>query len=456
MALFQKKHCLWAFLAFFMLCSHLLLGQNIKRKPSLGAAFLKEDKGLTINKVFPNTTAQSLGLKEGDRLLSINGLVFNETKDIVAYIPTLAVGTDFTVQVIRLDKKMTLKGKLLAKPTEISPTGEVFYDEVAFRGGYLRSYIHKPKGDGQFPVVYYIQGYPCQTVEMPNNDAIRQAVDGWVEQGYVVYRVEKPGLGESINTPPCETIDFNTEIDAFEAGLRAIETYKFVNKDQIFLFGHSLGGLVAPVLAARNKVCGVMVYGTLAVSWYEYLLDLHRYQSEFFGEDYVEIDKNVRQMNPFLYDWLVARTPLPKMKENKAYDFVFSNPNNSAGYDSNNDMVIGRSFDFFPSVNAISYYEAWRNTEEPVLAIYGEHDIQALGPQGAETIARIVNHYRPGNATFLLMQDTEHLFLNVPDMATNAKMVADQSIFGTYFYQNFNSQITMQTVSWMKAQMSKK
>ncbi|TAF32112.1 MAG: PDZ domain-containing protein [Cytophagales bacterium] len=441
----------WGLLLFLALafCSTSTEAQNIKRKPFLGAAFQKTDNFLSVTKVFEGSTAYKLGIQETDKILSINAIVFSQVQDVVAYIPTLSVGAPIEIKVLRDNKKLTLKGIVQPKLMETSPTGEVIYDEVPFKGGYLRSIVHKPKGEGTFPAVYYIQGYPCSSVDYassPKNPS-KQAIDHWVARGFVVYRVEKPGMGESTNTPSCETIDFETEIAAFEAGLLALQSYKFIKKEQIFLFGHSLGGLVAPVLSAKHDLGGVMVYGTLAVSWYEYLLDLHRYQSEFFGQDYEEIDNDVRNVYDFLYDWLVKRVPLNDMKANKDYEAIFNNPNNSIGF--SNNQVIGRSFDFFPSVSAISYYKAWKNTKEPVLAMYGEHDIQALSPQGAETIARIINHYHPGNGTFLLLQDTEHLFLSVPDMATNAKMVADQSIFQTYWLENFNTQLTTQTVSWM-------
>ena len=45
-----------------------------------------------------------------------------------------------------------------------------------------------------------------------------------------------------------------------------------IDSENIFLFGHSLGGVTAPLIAAEVPVRGIINYGSVATTWYEYLL----------------------------------------------------------------------------------------------------------------------------------------------------------------------------------------
>jgi esterase/lipase len=54
-----------------------------------------------------------------------------------------------------------------------------------------------------------------------------------------------------------------------------------VDPERIYLFGHSMGGVLAPYLTAAVPVRGSMVYGTLARTWFEYQLENVRRQAAF-------------------------------------------------------------------------------------------------------------------------------------------------------------------------------
>ena len=75
----------------------------------------------------------------------------------------------------------------------------------------------------------------------------------------MVYRIEKPGMGDSISEKPCRDIDFTTESKAFLQGLNALKTHTQVDPDKVFLFGHSLGVLHAPVIAKQSPVKALLV-----------------------------------------------------------------------------------------------------------------------------------------------------------------------------------------------------
>jgi len=43
-----------------------------------------------------------------------------------------------------------------------------------------------------------------------------------------------------------------------------------VDQDNVFIVGHSMGGVFAPILAAEFPVKGIAVYGTVVKTWTEY------------------------------------------------------------------------------------------------------------------------------------------------------------------------------------------
>ena len=71
--------------------------------------------------------------------------------------------------------------------------------------------------------------------------------------------VDKPGCGDSEGGPWTE-IDFMTELDGYRQGLKALKASPFVDPEHVFLFGHSMGGVMAPLLSCRgegSRRCGL-------------------------------------------------------------------------------------------------------------------------------------------------------------------------------------------------------
>jgi uncharacterized protein len=119
--------------------------------------------------------------------------------------------------------------------------------------GYIRTIVNKPEGEGPFPAVFYLQGYTCASIDnLAPTSTLKQLIEGLVEKGYAVFRMEKPGVGDSYNLPDCMHIDYETEINAFKKGLENLQEISFVDKSNIFLFGHSLGGNCSPLDFCRK------------------------------------------------------------------------------------------------------------------------------------------------------------------------------------------------------------
>lgn len=283
---------------------------------------------------------------------------------------------------------------------------DVLYDSVASRGGRLRTIVTRPKAAGAHPALMIIQGLGGFSVEsLPGQRGYyADFVDDFAARGYVTFRVEKAGQGDS-EGGPTRDVDFETELDGYRQALKALKSYDFVDKDNIVIFGHSMGGMMGPVLAAESPVRGVAVYGTASKTWGEYLLENTRRQLALAGTPAGEIDAAMRQeaaINQAIY--ADGRTP---------EDLAAARPDLAPrvnGMFAEGKYYAGRHYVFFRQLAATNLADAWERFDGHALAVWGKSDFVSAEADHA-LIARIVDQARPGHGRFLAMDGIDHGFL---------------------------------------------
>ena len=128
---------------------------------------------------------------------------------------------------------------------------EVTYDNKA-AGNTLAATLTVPSGKGPFPAVLLITGSgPNDRDEsLLGHKPFLVLSDYLTRKGIVVLRADKRGIGKSTgDLAKATTADFAT---AAEAGVAYLKTRAEVDPHKIGLIGHSEGGIVAPMVAARN------------------------------------------------------------------------------------------------------------------------------------------------------------------------------------------------------------
>jgi pimeloyl-ACP methyl ester carboxylesterase len=219
----------------------------------------------------------------------------------------------------------------------------------------------------------------------------------------VTLRVDKPGCGDS-EGGPARDVDFDTELDGYRQALRMLKARGDVDAERVFLLGHSMGGVMAPLLAAEIPVRGIIVYGTIARTWTEYMLENSRRQLELADIDPSAIDRQLRDdaaLLTYLYAEklspreIVARHPRlrPLLEQTITEDRYF----------------VDRSLTFFRQLADKNLGAAWESYSGHVLAIWGKADFVSHEDDHA-LIARIVNRDHPGHGTFLAMDGIDHGF----------------------------------------------
>src|SRR5262245_60362093 len=161
----------------------------------------------------------------------------------------------------------TLSGDLARradKPLEEIPGLDSRYGALRTpQGERLRTILTRPAGTtGRLPAILFVQWLSCDSIELPAGQQ-----DGWSrmlrrlaqESGMVLMRTEKAGVGDSEGD--CATLDYETELAGHRAALAALRQSPGVDPDRIVVFGASMGGNYAPLVAAGEPLAGIMIWG---------------------------------------------------------------------------------------------------------------------------------------------------------------------------------------------------
>jgi uncharacterized protein len=271
----------------------------------------------------------------------------------------------------------------------------VLYRSVNSGSGRRRVIVTKPKNSGKIPAVLLVGGIGCYSLDnFSPNHAYRKILYGLTQQGFATMRVEKSGTGDSEGAP-CQTVDLKTEIEGYVAGLRALKTYDFVDADKIFIFGHSIGGIVGPAVAAEEKVRGLIVVATVGTNWYEYALENYRRQALLRGESYDAVERGAR-LNQFCKRRLwTDRQPLEQiLKENPACEDLLQDPASPA---------------YMQQLTDLNLAELWKKVDAPVLVMYGASDFLTSAKEH-EYLREMINKFHPGKARYVEIPQMDHYF----------------------------------------------
>ena len=427
---------------------------QLTRKPLLGARieYVSENAvyGCKVVSVVRGTSVE-LKLQENDIILKIGDKDFKSSEEFTKLFLEYTPGQEIQLSVLRGKKKITLKAKVVARPFETDDNAEVIYDEANFRGGQLRVIINKPFKENKMPAMLFVPGYTCSSIdELTNDHPYKRIIDAYVDAGYTTMRIEKSGLGDSKNTPPCESCDLMDEIENFEVGLKKLKTLPYVDTNQIIIVGHSMGGIIVPAISAKNKVAGVVVYGTTAKSWFEYQLEMYRIQNALAGMNPIEVEQSVVEQYDLNYRYFVQKESLEEMAKDAKADSVLRSV---WGYDGKG-KIYDRNAEYWRQIQDYPHLENWKNTTAKVLVQFGESDFQAFSKADHQQIVNTVNHFHPGNATLISYPSTDHYFAKSGTMQEAYDKFVNGQI--QQLFDEYNNEVGLSAVRWSNEVLSKK
>jgi dienelactone hydrolase len=291
---------------------------------------------------------------------------------------------------------------------ETSSEFEIIYSSVLSGTNNLRTIITKPKNGSKFPAVLIVGGVGCYSIDNPTQIEIQSMklwADSLAKNGFVTMRIEKTGMGDSKGIP-CKECDFNTEKQGCLDGLKKLKSLNYVDKENVFIAGFSIGGVIAPLIAQQEAVKGIIVYGTVGRNWLEYEIDNSVRQQELDGTLADAIDRFMRAEYIRLYALFV---------EKKQPEQVLKEYPQTAGHLLNYPMRI----EYFQQVADVNIRELWMKTTAKVLAIHGSSDFVSSADEH-ELIKEIVNKYHPGNGNYLEAANCDHWGLTTENEVASA------------------------------------
>lgn len=116
-----------------------------------------------------------------------------------------------------------------------------------------------PKSKGPFPAVILISGSGPQNrnEEILGHKPFLVIADYLTKNGIAVFRYDDRGIGKSGGVfSTATTLDFAKDA---EAAFNTLQKVAEIDKNKIGLMGHSEGGMIAPIVAAKNKKVGFIV-----------------------------------------------------------------------------------------------------------------------------------------------------------------------------------------------------
>ena len=426
--------------------------QELKRRAYLGiygteitdsvADIYNINSGINIDSLKNISLTKKHKLRPADIIVSINGNNVKTMQDLKQQVSLSSGGDKGKFKIIRKGKVKEITGIYPAFPYEKSETHDIIYDNFEFDDGQIRVIIDKPKKQGKLPAFFFIQGYTCSSIDnVGDKHPYIQLVKGLCDKGYVVMRVEKPGIGDCNNISKCTDIDFKTETEAFLKGLQKLKSYDFVDTSKVFIWGHSLGGIVAPIIANQEKVKGVIVYGTTLKPWREYLVEMFRVQNPLLGVDYVENENNMLDYHKIIHSLFIDKNRPSVIAKDTALSTIFKE---LMFYDGE-ERIWGRNYKAFVQIDDYNLTEYWSKTDANVLVFWADADIEAFSRYDHETIVDVVNHYHPGKGKFIHIKNTTHAFAKVKSMQHG---IENRS--WKYMTENFNVEVILKTDEWIK------
>lgn len=376
------------------------VGEDARKAAGLGDAF-----GILISDE-PKQGNQG-ELKKGDVIVEVGGRTFQSVAQFNEALRPALAKSETEVAFIRSGQKLKTTVKVLPKPADEGPNHTTIYDHVVSNGTRIRTFVTKPKNlEGRRPVLFWIQGINASTVEAPlgANNYITNVLRPFSDEGWVTVRVEKEGVGDSEGRPAL-LVDFLSEVDIYRQALKKLDSYDFVDRDRVYVFGHSMGGCHAPIVCSEFPVKGIATWGTVSMSWLEWQVRSPRIQGPLGGTPESEIDKQVRQDTAFYHflynerrsiDWIVENRP--ELAE-------------AARAQSPDGVMLGiRSIEYMRQCNDQNYAAHWEKVPNgKVIAFFGADDFIALKEDQTQ-VAAIVNRVRPGAAEYREVPGTDHLF----------------------------------------------
>jgi uncharacterized protein len=270
----------------------------------------------------------------------------------------------------------------------------------------LAATLTVPPGKGPFPAVLLITGSGAQDRDesLMGHKPFLVLSDYLTRHGIVVLRADDRGTAKSTgNFATATTADFSTDV---EAGLALLKTRPEVDPHRIGLLGHSEGGIIAPMVAARNKdVAFIVMMAGSGVPGNEIIAGQTELIDQASGASHEDAAKAAEDERKLLAIAVKDEDPAARDTELRAQLSSEGLPEAQIG--PSIKAITSPWFQYFLAYNPAP---ALRQVKCPVLALDGSKDLQVPPEQNLAAIRAALT--AGGNTRFEIVEfpNLNHLF----------------------------------------------
>jgi pimeloyl-ACP methyl ester carboxylesterase len=316
--------------------------------------------------------------------------------------------------------QQTVEKEKPARPQEPAKPYPYREEEVSFDNGddgvTLAGTLTLPQKDGVFPAVVLISGSGAQdrNEELMGHKPFLVIADYLTRNGIAVLRFDDRGTAASTgNFATATSYDFSKDT---EAAVKYLQTRKEIDKKKIGLAGHSEGGAIAPMVAARNKnIAFIVLLAGTGLRGDQILLLQQDLIAEASGVG--EADrKQAKSINEGAFNLILSSTGTQQLKTDlTAYLKQVMQDIPNPAKEMYDDNFIKASVERLtsPWTQYFIRYDpapALKKVKCPVLALNGEKDLQIPAQVNLEAIRAALTTGGNKRVTTKLFPGLNHLF----------------------------------------------
>lgn len=362
-----------------LLCGGFAKTQELKQRGFAGFTYravtekdmkdlnLSDTIGIFVTKVFPNSPAQRAGLMTGDIIKKYDNHVISDSSQFLSVNRLYCANDKIKVSVLRAGKPLAVTLMLGEFPREKSNDIDIEYTCFYAGNVRLRAVVTSPlhsKGK-KLPALLMVSalGSP-RLADMPSYNMQTAIAYKIAKSGFRVLRFELRGYGDS-EGEDYRTGDFNAEVNDNLAAFSYLAGRGDVNKNKIFVFGHSTGGIIATLVAGQKPAAGLVASCTIGRTFYERMGDTLRLQGELEGDTPAEIDNTIKNYLDLTVSIAQGET-LPEI--------IKKSPAASELVNTSGRVMDDRTPQYWRQQLNINLAEIYSKIKCPVLVIYGMSD----------------------------------------------------------------------------------
>lgn len=290
----------------------------------------------------------------------------------------------------------------------------ISYDNLK-AGVTLSGTLTLPTSKGPFPVVLLIAGSgPIDRDETVfGHKPFLVLADYLTRQGIAVLRFDKRGCGKSTgNYDKATSQDFSDDV---LAGIAYIKSRQEVNSNQIGLIGHSEGGIIAPMVAAKSKdVAFVVLMAGTGVNGEEILYE----QCALIQRAVGATEDTINQCRKFQEQMftLVKTEPDPQIAAEqmqeiaKNYKATLLETQEKVTLEHLERLAARVNTDWFRYYLTFDPSTTLKQVRVPVLVLNGELDLQVSSKQNLLVISKILEESGNKDFTIVELPKLNHFF----------------------------------------------